>query len=161
MASWHVGTEIDVKDEDLGKKQNEIRKSRHKENKSEAKNIDIGDNVLRLEDGDKLKAKEMYKVLDIIEEDGKIWYIINKCNDQFRARSYRVKGYQIIPAPGYDEKITRKAREIIEEESEKIDEENSENEDKAPEASTRDPQTSNLNRIKTDIGSIFESTRQN
>ena len=113
-----TGKEADWTDKELGEMQFDIRKSRHTSNKVKH-DFNVGDNVLQLDDGDKLKAKEMFKILDIIEEDDTTWYVINKCNEQFRERSYRVKGYQIIPAPGFEEKTTRKARQLIENEIEK------------------------------------------
>ena len=122
------GKEADWTDLDLGEKQLVNRQRMHKKNPDEEKQIfKVGDNVLRVEDGDKLQAKELYRVTDVQKEGDIKWYIINKFEKKFMARSYKVRHYQIKEAPGFNKNIIENKIDEISEDLENA--ENGEAED--------------------------------
>ena len=118
-----TGEEANWIDRDLGQQQNIQRKKMHKKNPDpEDLKFNIGDNVFRNEDGDKTHQKELYRVTDIIEEKGIVWYLINKCDNKFMAKSYKVRHYQISEAPGFNKNIIKNKIDEIQNELENIEE---------------------------------------
>ena len=78
------------------------RKRRHKKPNivTPQPNICIGHNVFLKEDNTKLRARELYKVVDIFLEDDEEWATVQKHHSQFRMKKYKVKISELILLPG-------------------------------------------------------------
>ena len=78
-----------------------MRKKSHVTNRqSPEEPINVGQNVFLKNDKSKLKAREMYKVMDIYRENQETWATIQKHNTQFRRKKYEVKTAELILIPG-------------------------------------------------------------
>ena len=62
--------------------------------------FNIGDNVYIKNERNKLKAREMFKVINIFNRNDENWAIIQKANTSFRAKEYVVKTSEIFHVPG-------------------------------------------------------------
>ena len=94
-------TEKAINDETLSKDIIQDRKQRHniidpKPNQS----IKVGHNVFVKDGKSKLKARELFRVVETFTRDDEPWAIIQKHNTQFRAKRYEVKTSELILLPG-------------------------------------------------------------
>ena len=71
--------------------------------------FEIGHNVFLKNDKSKLKARQMYRIVDIYTKKDEAWATIQKHDTQFRAKKYEVKLSEIILLPGQNLKSKRKA----------------------------------------------------
>ena len=67
---------------------------------SQAFDVYIGLNVYLRNDKSKLRARQLYRVIDVYDKDSERWATIQKHDSQFRAKKYEVKLSEIIPLPG-------------------------------------------------------------
>ena len=67
----------------------------------------LGDNVFLRRDKNKLRGRQMYKILNTFIRDGEPWLTLQKADTQFRAKSYDVKESEIIPIPGTIHNVAR------------------------------------------------------
>lgn len=85
----------------------EDRKKKHKaSNPNQEEDIHIGHNVFIKQDRSKLKARELYKVIDTFIENGEHWATIQKHNTQFRMKKYKVKTAELMLLPGQQFNLT-------------------------------------------------------
>ena len=79
----------------------EAREKSHPEpTTSNSPQVCIGLNVFLKNDKSKLKARQLYRIVDIYELNDEKWVSIQKHDTQFRAKKYQVKVSEIIPLPG-------------------------------------------------------------
>ena len=94
-------TDRSINDQIIAKDIIEARVKKH--NKSEKKNgstFDIGHNVYLKSDKSKLRAREVYKVVDLFKRDDEFWAVVQKHNSQFRLKKYKIKEAELILLPG-------------------------------------------------------------
>ena len=90
-----------------------------KAQETESTNIEVGHNVFMKQDKSKLRARELYKVIQKFSKNGEPWALIQKHNTQFRRKQYEVKIAELILLPGQiketlnDEEVTGKDLEDI------------------------------------------------
>ena len=111
-SSGHSSTEMCFKRESIlnvdkpiddQKLSNEIKeRSVKKHNKPiiVEENIEVGHNVFVKHDKSKLKARELYKVIEIFQRNNEPWAIIQKHDVQFRRKQYEVKIAELVSLPG-------------------------------------------------------------
>ena len=61
-------------------------------------------------DKSKLKARQLYKVIEVYTKNDEHWATIQKHDSQFRSKKYQVKFSEIIPLPGQAPKPQRPVR---------------------------------------------------
>ena len=89
----------------------EDRRKRHNEtSKVESPVIEVGFNVFLKTDKSKLKARQLYKVIEVYTKNDEHWATIQKHDSQFRAKKYQVKFSEIFPLPGQAPKPQRPVR---------------------------------------------------
>ena len=76
---------------------------------SEPTEFEIGHNVFLKNDKSKLKARQLYRIVDIYSKGNEPWATIQKHESQFRSKKYEVKLSEIILLPGQTVKPKRKA----------------------------------------------------
>ena len=81
------------------------RTKKHSTQIKETDNIQVGHNVFIKNDKSKVKARELYKVVDVFIKDNESLAVIQKHNSQFRLKRYNVKVAELLLLPGqtYDE----------------------------------------------------------
>ena len=89
--------------EDREKKHNKVDEN------SKTMEFEIGHNVFLKNDKSKLKARQLYKIVDIYSKNDEPWATIQKHESQFRSKKYEVKLSEIILLPGQNVKPRRKA----------------------------------------------------
>ena len=109
-----------VNDDQLADNIIQERKKRHtKAQETESTDIEVGHNVFMKQDKSKLRARELYKVIQKFSKNGEPWALIQKHNTQFRRKQYEVKIAELILLPGQiketlsDEEVTGKDLEDI------------------------------------------------
>ena len=60
----------------------------------------VGLNVFLKSDKSKLKARQLYRIVDLFHKDDEKWATIQKHDSQFRAKKYQVKLTELLPLPG-------------------------------------------------------------
>ena len=89
-----------ITDQDIAKKIIQERKERHNLYQENQVDIQVGHNVFLKNDKSKMRARELYKVIQTYVENGEPWAIIQKHNSQFRMKKYKVKTAELILLPG-------------------------------------------------------------
>ena len=96
-----LNTNKDIDDKVIAGDIIESREKYHNEpNNFNFPNISIGLNVFLKSDKSKLKARQLYRIVDVYFKDKEKWVTIQKHDTQFRAKKYQVKAAEIIPLPG-------------------------------------------------------------
>ena len=96
-----------VNDEKIANDIIEDRKRRHKTpTDATQQQAHVGHNVFLKKDKSKLRARELYKVMETFSDNGEQWAIIQKHNSQFRIKKYKVKASELILLPGQEANIT-------------------------------------------------------
>ena len=76
------------------------RLKRHHKYEKTDNNIQIGHNVFLKNDKTKLKARELYKVVELFEKNDEPWAVVQKHDSQFRLKKYNVKLDELFLLPG-------------------------------------------------------------
>ena len=90
-----------VSDEALAKEQVEKRKGKQNPVSNHSQHrLAVGSNIFLKNDKNKLRGREMYKVVELFFKNNESWAKIQKTESQFRAKTYEVKTDEIFPVPG-------------------------------------------------------------
>jgi len=92
-----------ISDAKMSEEQLKMRKSQHPPllpKDSSPVKFNVGDNVYIKNEKNKLKAREMFKIVNIFNRNDENWAIIQKANTSFRAKEYVVKTSEIFHVPG-------------------------------------------------------------
>ena len=84
------------------------RKLQHNKQNNVCEAIQIGHNVFLKSDASKLRARELYVVVDTYEKQNEVWATIQKRNSQFRTRKYEVKLAELMLLPGQSSRVDLK-----------------------------------------------------
>ena len=77
----------------------EDRKKHHVPVKPPDFQFQVGMNVFLKNDKTKLRARQMYIVVDIFQQNSEQWCVLQKQETQFRAKKYQVKASEIVLVP--------------------------------------------------------------
>ena len=97
----------------------EAREKQHNKPSDDPHGFEIGHNVFLKNDKSKLKARQLYRIVEIYSKDNETWATIQKHDSQFRAKQYEVKLSEIMLLPGQNNesrpkrKAALKARETF------------------------------------------------
>ena len=87
-------------DEALANRQVENRENRHPIPKEiDSDSFHVGENVFLKSDKSKLRAREMYKITKIFQENNENWAMVQKCDSKFMSKEYKVKFSEIFKIP--------------------------------------------------------------
>lgn len=89
-----------ISDTEMADKQYIQRKLMHPVDVSEPNQFKVGENVFLKNDKSKLRSREMYKIVDVFNENNECWATLQKSDSQFRAKDYKVKTSEIFSVPG-------------------------------------------------------------
>ena len=90
-----------VSDNDLSEEQYKKRSLNHpKETITTKQDFTCGDIVFLKADVNKLRGREMYRIVDIFQKQGEQWAFIQKTEKQFRSKKYEVKLSEVFLVPG-------------------------------------------------------------
>lgn len=79
----------------------EERQKKHpKSPKLNQSDIVVGMNVFLKNDKTKLKARQLYKVIEVFDKDNEAWITVQKHDSQFRVKKYHLKVSEVFPLPG-------------------------------------------------------------
>ena len=72
------------------------------------------------DDKSKLRGREMYKIVDLFNENNECWATLQKSDSQFRAKDYKVKTSEIfsVPVPKLKDQDTIELDEEAQDDSE-------------------------------------------
>ena len=106
-----LNTHKDVDDKAVAENIIEEREKQHNKVIQKPFDFEIGHNVFMKNDKSKLKARQLYRIVDIYTKTNEPWASIQKHDSQFRAKKYEVKLAELILLPGQniESKPKRKA----------------------------------------------------
>ena len=94
-----------ISDSEMAEKQYLQRRLQHPVDVPKPKQFTVGENVFLKNDKSKLKSREMYKIVDIYNENNECWATLQKFDSQFRAKDYKVKTTEIFSVPVPEVKV--------------------------------------------------------